>query len=166
MDVVNEAINNGAGTDRVTGNEWYTTFGDNTFIMKAFEFARKYTVMYGETQMKLYYNDYNTHVAAKANGIVRLCGPVFGPGSSMGSGCSHDQMTTPTAAEWIASYTKFDTICTEMAVTELDVATGLASPGFDTPPAGEPVWPVVQVLRRRGAISRAGVSSSVCPRTG
>ena len=129
MDVVNEAINDGTGTDRVTGNEWYTTFGDNTFIMKAFEFARKYTVMYGETQMKLYYNDYNTHVAAKANGIVRLCGPVFRAGFLDGIGMQdHDQMTTPTAAEWIASYTKFDTICTEMAVTELDVATGLASP--------------------------------------
>lgn len=129
MDVVNEAVNDGSGTDRVTGNEWYTTFGDNTFIMKAFEFARKYTVLYGETQMKLYYNDYNTHVAAKASGIVRICGPVFRAGFLDGIGMQdHDQMTSPTAAEWIASYTKFDTICTEMAVTELDVATGLASP--------------------------------------
>ena len=129
MDVVNEAINDGSGTDRVTGNEWYTTFGDNTFIMKAFEFARQYTVLYGETQMKLYYNDYNTHVAAKANGIVRLCGPIFRAGYLDGIGMQdHDQMTSPTAADWIATYSKFDTICTEMAVTELDVATGLASP--------------------------------------
>jgi endo-1,4-beta-xylanase len=129
MDVVNEAINDGTGTDRVTGNEWYTTFGDNTFIMKAFEFARKYTQMYGETQMKLYYNDYNTNVAAKATGIVRLCGPIFRAGFLDGIGMQdHDQLTSPAAAEWIATYSKFDTICTEMSVTELDVATGLASP--------------------------------------
>ena len=85
--------------------------------------------MYGETQMKLYYNDYNTHVAAKANGIVRLCGPIFRAGFLDGIGMQdHDQLTSPTAAEWIATYSKFDTICTEMSVTELDVATGLASP--------------------------------------
>jgi endo-1,4-beta-xylanase len=126
MDVVNEAINDGTGTDRVTGNEWYTTFGDNSFIMKAFEFARKYTQLYGETQMKL---SYNTHVAAKADGIVRLCGPIFRAGFLDGIGMQdHDQMTSPTAAEWIASYNKFDTVCTEMSVTELDVATGLATP--------------------------------------
>jgi endo-1,4-beta-xylanase len=129
MDVVNEAINDGTGTDRTSGNEWYTTFGDNTFIMKAFELARKYTQLYGETQMKLYYNDYNTHVAAKADGIVRLCGPIFRAGYLDGIGMQeHDQMASPTAEEWVASYNKFDTVCTEMSVTELDVATGLAAP--------------------------------------
>ncbi len=122
MDVVNEAINDGTGTDRVSGNEWYTTFGDNSFIMKAFEFARKYTKLYGETQMKLYYNDYNTHVAAKADGIVRICGPIFRAGFLDGIGMQdHDQLTLPTAAEWIATYNKFDTICTEMSVTELEL---------------------------------------------
>jgi len=124
MDVVNEAVNDGTGTDRTTNNEWYTTFGDNSYIMKSFEFARKYSVQYGETQMKLYYNDYNTHDAMKANGIVRVCGPIFRAGYLDGIGMQdHDDVTVPTAAQWIASYAKFDTICTEMAVTEFDVKT-------------------------------------------
>jgi endo-1,4-beta-xylanase len=122
IDVVNEAINDGTGTDRSTSNEWYTTFGDNSYVMKAFEITHKYIVQYGEDQIKLYYNDYNTHNAGKANGIVRLCGPIFHAGYLDGIGMQeHDGISSPTAAEWITSYSKFDTICTEMAVTELDV---------------------------------------------
>jgi endo-1,4-beta-xylanase len=121
IDVVNEAVNDD-GTNRATGNEWYTTFGDNSFIMKAFEITRKYTVQYGETQILLYYNDYNTSTASKANGIVRVCGPIFRAGYLDGIGMQeHDGINSPTAAQWIASYNKFDTICTVMAVTELDV---------------------------------------------
>jgi endo-1,4-beta-xylanase len=121
IDVVNEAVNDN-GTDRSTGNEWYTTFGDNSYIMKAFEITRKYTVQYGETQIQLYYNDYNTHIASKADGIVRVCGPIFRAGYLDGIGMQeHDGINSPTAAQWIASYNKYDTICTVMAVTELDV---------------------------------------------
>jgi endo-1,4-beta-xylanase len=128
FDVVNEAVNEN-GTDRTANNEWYTTFGDNSYIMKAFEFARKYTVEYDETQIKLYYNDYNTHNSAKADGIVRVCGPIFRAGYLDGIGMQeHDGLAYPTAEQWIASYNKFDTICTEMAVTELDVKTGSTTP--------------------------------------
>ena len=128
MDVVNEAINDN-GTFRTSSNDWYTTFGDTTYIMKAFEFARATTVTYGETQMKLYYNDYNTHIASKADGIVRVLGPVFQAGYLDGIGMQeHDANSSPTAAQWIASYNKFNAICTEMSVTELDVKTGYASP--------------------------------------
>jgi GH35 family endo-1,4-beta-xylanase len=123
MDVVNEAVN-GDGSDRSSDSEWYLTFGDNTYIMKAFEITRKYTVQYGETQIKLYYNDYSTHVPSKADGIVRVCTPIFQAGYLDGIGMQeHDAMTSPTAAQWIATYDKFDSICTEMAVTELDVNT-------------------------------------------
>lgn len=121
MDVVNEAVNDN-GTDRTASNEWYDTFGDISYVMKAFEFARKYSVQYGETQMKLYYNDYNTHVAAKADGIVRICRPIFEAGYLDGIGMQdHDAYNSPTAQQWIASYDKFATVSTEIAVTELDV---------------------------------------------
>ena len=97
-DVVNEAVNDD-GTDR-TNSEWYQTFGDNSYIMKAFEFARKYTVLYGETQIKLYYNDYNTFNPNKANGIVRICGPIFRAGYLDGIGMQeHDAITSPTAEQ-------------------------------------------------------------------
>lgn len=128
MDVVNEAVNDN-GADRTTDSEWYVTFGDNSYLMKAFEFTRKWTVHYGETQIKLYYNDYNTHNPAKANGIVRICTPIFQAGYLDGIGMQdHDGLNSPTAAQWIASYNKFDPICTEMAVTELDVNPGSGTP--------------------------------------
>lgn len=128
IDVVNEAVNDN-GSDRTTDSEWYLTFGDNSYIMKAFEFTRKYTIEYGETQIKLYYNDYNTHLPAKADGIVRICKPIFEAGYLDGIGMQeHDALTSPTAAQWITSYNKFYPICNEMAVTELDVTTGSANP--------------------------------------
>ncbi|MBN2092825.1 endo-1,4-beta-xylanase [candidate division KSB1 bacterium] len=121
MDVVNEAVNDN-GTDRSSNNEWYTTFGDNSYVMKAFEFSRKYTEQYGEPQIKLYYNDYNTHNPNKADGIVRLCKPIFEAGFLDGIGMQdHDAYNSPTATQWITSYNKFYPICTEMSVTELDV---------------------------------------------
>ncbi len=127
IDVVNEAVNDGTGTDR-TNSEWYITFGDNSYIMKAFEFARKYTVQFGETQIKLYYNDYNEENPNKADGIVRICAPLF-PKYLDGIGMqSHQALNRPAATDWITTYNKFDTICTEMAVTEQYVNMGTTSP--------------------------------------
>ncbi len=129
MDVVNEAIDDNTGTVRTTGNDWYTTFGDTTYVMQAFAFARQYAVQYGETGIKLYYNDYNTEVAKKADGIVRLCTPIFQAGYLDGIGMQeHNNLSSPTAQGFIDSYNKFSPICTEMSVTELDVAAGSAAP--------------------------------------
>ncbi len=121
IDVVNEAVTD-AGADRSTESEWYVTFGDNSYIMKAFEFAHKYTALYGEHQIKLYYNDYNTSLPAKATKIAQICSPIFRAGYLDGIGMQeHDATTSPSAEAWIASYNKFDTVCAEMSVTELDV---------------------------------------------
>ena len=131
IDVVNEAVNDN-GTFR-TNSEWYTTFGDSSFVIRAFEYARKYTVQYGETQIKLYYNDYNTDNPAKADGIVKLVTPIYEGGYLDGIGMQeHNSLTSPGAANFIASYDKFYPVCTEMAVTELDVNTGS---GTNTPSA-------------------------------
>jgi len=133
VDVVNEAIDDGTGKVRTSGNDWYTTFGDSTYIMTAFQLARKYSTQYGETQIKLYYNDYNTEVSAKADGIVRLLTPIYQAGYLDGIGMqNHNSLTSPTAQSFIATYNKFYPICNEMAVTELDVTTGSSSPSAKT----------------------------------
>jgi endo-1,4-beta-xylanase len=124
IDVVNEAIDDGTGKVRTTNNGWYSTFHDSSYVMLAFQIARKYTVQYGETQIKLYYNDYNTDVSTKANGIVALLTPIYQAGYLDGIGMQeHNSLTAPTAQAFIASYNKFAPICNEMAVTELDVST-------------------------------------------
>ena len=129
FDVVNEAIDDNTGRVRTTGNDWYTTFGDTTYVMTAFQLARQYTTLYGETQIKLYYNDYNTEKPAKADGIVRLCTPIFQAGYLDGIGMQeHDNLSTPTAQSFITSYNKFYPVCNEMSVTELDAATGSSNP--------------------------------------
>jgi hypothetical protein len=105
------------------------TFGDNSYLMKAFEFARKYTIQYNEKQIRLYYNDYNTTDAVKADGIVRIVTPIYQAGLLDGIGMQeHDANGSPTAGQFIATYNKFYPICNEMAITELDVTTGSATP--------------------------------------
>lgn len=129
VDVVNEAVDDNTGNVRTTGNEWYTVFGDSSYIMTAFQIARKYTQQYSETQIKLYYNDYNTEVPQKANGIVRLLTPIYQAGYLDGIGMqNHNSLSSPTASSFMASYDKFYPICSEMAVTELDVTTGTSTP--------------------------------------
>ncbi len=128
MDVVNEAVSDD-GSDRTSNNEWYTVFGDLNYIPEAFASVRKHTENYGETQMKLYYNDYNTHLSAKADGIVRICQPIYEAGNLDGIGMQdHDGNNYPSAEEWITTYNKFEPICDEISVTELDVTTGSANP--------------------------------------
>jgi GH35 family endo-1,4-beta-xylanase len=131
MDVVNEAVDDG-GRVRKSGNEWYQVFKDESYVMKAFESARKYAMKYGETGMKLYYNDYNTSFASKADGIVKLCKPIYEAGFLDGIGMQeHDDLHSPDAKSWIASYDKFYPICSEMSVTELDVAAGSPKPSSE-----------------------------------
>jgi GH35 family endo-1,4-beta-xylanase len=124
IDVVNEAIDDGTGKVRTTSNGWYSTFHDSSYVMLAFQTARKYTLQYAESQIMLYYNDYNTDVSSKANGIVALLTPIYQAGYLDGIGMQeHNSLTSPTAQAFIASYDKFYPICSEMAVTELDVST-------------------------------------------
>jgi endo-1,4-beta-xylanase len=124
LDVVNEAIDDGTGRVRTSGNDWYTTFGDSSYVMAAFYSAHTYVAQYGETQIKLYYNDYNTETPTKADGIVKLLTPIYQAGYLDGIGMQeHVANSTPTAAAFIANYNKFYPICNEMAVTELDVNT-------------------------------------------
>lgn len=128
MDVVNEAIDDNTGHTRIADNEWYSIFGDESYIIKAFELTKKYTIQYGETQIKLYYNDYNTYNPIKADGIVKLCKPIFEAGFLDGIGMQeHDTSVYPTAESWIKSYNKFYPVCNEMSVTELDVSTNIGA---------------------------------------
>ncbi len=65
-DVVNEAISDD-GRWRMTDSYWYTIMKE-TYIEKAFYYARKYA---GE-EVKLFYNDYNVFVSAKRLAIYTM----------------------------------------------------------------------------------------------
>lgn len=120
MDVVNEAVADGGL--RIENNEWYNVYGDESYILDAFRLTRQHTEEFGETQMKLYYNDYNTHVFSKATAIVDLLTPVAEAGYLDGIGMQqHDQWNSPTGPDWRRAYDLYATIANEIAVTELDV---------------------------------------------
>ncbi len=129
VDVVNEAIDDGTHKVRTSGNQWYSVYGDSTYITDAFEFSRKYSVQNGENQIKLYYNDYNTGSQLKADAIVRLLTPIYQAGFLDGIGMqNHNTITFPTAQNFIDTYNKFYPICSEMAITEFDVNTSSSTP--------------------------------------
>lgn len=65
-DVVNEACNDSGGYR--TESNWYQIYGDESYIVDAFTFARKYA----DKSVKLFYNDYNEYMPAKRTTISAL----------------------------------------------------------------------------------------------
>lgn len=125
MDVVNEAIDDGSAAVRTTKNDWYTVYKNASYIEKAFEYTKYWREYYGEAQIILYYNDYNTHNSRKADGIVKLLKPLYEKELLEGIGLQeHNSLYSPSKEAWIASYNKFAKICNEISITELDVSTG------------------------------------------
>jgi endo-1,4-beta-xylanase len=128
-DVVNEAASESggprtAGTDAGGGQSmWVQVYKDNSFIEKAFIYARKYA----PANTKLFYNDYNEYIQAKrdyiANSIVK---PLKQKGVLDGVGMqSHLDVRTgsdpyPSATLYGQAVTIYKNLGVEIQVTELD----------------------------------------------
>lgn len=65
-DVVNEACDDGGGYR--TDSNWYEVYGDESYIIDAFTYARKYAA----EDVKLFYNDYNEYMPNKVSTISEL----------------------------------------------------------------------------------------------
>lgn len=131
-DVVNEAVADyfgaGAAGLRTEGSMWYKTIGDS-FVEKAFEFARKYTRQYApDHTIKLFYNDYNEYFPAKRDGIIKLLKPIKEAGNIDGVGMqSHINTDRPLEGDsgYITAVRKFSSeLGLEIHCTEMDVALG------------------------------------------
>ena len=116
-DVVNEAMGDDGGYRTESG--WYETYGDESYIMDAFTFARKYA---GE-DVKLFYNDYNEYVEEKRDLIVELIHSLREKGLVDGMGMqSHWDMGFPSVdmlEDALAEYGKIDGL--EIQLTEIDM---------------------------------------------
>jgi len=135
-DVVNEAFENWGGqlrpahpTDHIGGNsKWMRIYGDDEFIVKAFEYARKYA----PAKCKLFYNDYNEYAPAKTDAIVAVANKIkaqenidgIGMQAHLGIGGSYDGGT---ASQFETALAKFVGTGLEVQVTELDVSMGNTS---------------------------------------
>lgn len=124
-DVVNEAfLDNGnlrqPGSNYVTDgtSRWMEVYGDNSFIFKAFEYARKYA----PNNCKLYYNDYNEYIDAKRDAIYSLVKSLKEQGLCDGVGMqSHLSTSFPSASLYRAAVEKYASIGCDIQVTELDI---------------------------------------------
>lgn len=116
-DVVNEGM--GDDGDYRMASSWYRIYGDESYIMDAFTFARKYA----DPDVKLFYNDYNEYAPMKRGLIVALLKKLREKGLVDGMGMqSHWDMEYPSAdmlADALEKYGEIDGL--EIQLTEIDM---------------------------------------------
>ncbi|MBQ8921117.1 MAG: endo-1,4-beta-xylanase [Oscillospiraceae bacterium] len=125
-DVCNEVIDDGtASQGGVRSNsDWTKVYGNNSFVEKAFTYARKYA----PPTCKLFYNDYNEFADAKQNCIINtILKPLKQKGVLDGMGMqSHLNAAASNAwgdtNSYLAAMDKYLNLGIEVQVTELDIA--------------------------------------------
>lgn len=116
-DVVNEAIDD--GTNKLRQSNWFKTVGEDS-VLRAFEYARKYA----PEGTLLYYNDYNTAMPGKLNGIANLLKALIAEGNIDGYGFQmHHSVGFPSMEMISASVERIAGMGLKLRVSELDVGT-------------------------------------------
>ena len=114
-DVVNEAIDD--STNKLRESNWTKVVGQD-FVERAFEYARKYA----PEGTLLYYNDYNSAMPAKMNGIIRILEPVIAEGNIDGYGFQmHHGLNFPSNDAIAKSLERIAALGLKIRVSELDV---------------------------------------------
>ena len=114
-DVVNEAIDDSTG--QLRQSNWTKVVGDD-FVERAFEIARKYA----PKDVKLYYNDYNTPIAPKTDGILALLARLTAEGNIDGYGFqAHYSATSPAPSRIRAAMEQVEALGLRVRISELDV---------------------------------------------
>ncbi len=126
-DVVNEAASD-SGTMRNAGaysqgdgsSGWVSVYGDQSYIKKAFTYARKYA----PSGCKLFYNDYNEYSENKLKYIQSdILKDLIDAKLIDGMGMqSHIGMSSPSIAQYEAALRSYAAMGLEIQVTELDVS--------------------------------------------
>ncbi len=126
-DVVNEAASD-SGTIRNAGaysqgdgsSGWVSVYGDQSYIKKAFTYARKYA----PEGCKLFYNDYNEYSENKLKYIQsEILQPLVDADLIDGMGMqSHIGMSSPSIAQYESALRSYAAMGLEIQVTELDVS--------------------------------------------
>ena len=114
-DVVNEAVDDGTG--KLRESPWLTVVGED-YVARAFEYARKYA----PEGVLLYYNDYNTAMLGKQNGIVALLEALMAEGNIDGYGFQmHHGLSFPSVELIGASVRRIAALGLRLRVSELDI---------------------------------------------
>lgn len=133
-DVANECVsddsnrtkNNGGAREPGYGDgksPWVQIYGSNSFVEKAFTYARKYA----PEGCDLYYNDYNEYWDHKRDCIYNMCKSLYEKGLLDGVGMqSHinaDASGFSGTDNYIAAMKKYLSIGCDVQITELDIST-------------------------------------------
>ncbi|MBQ7002504.1 MAG: endo-1,4-beta-xylanase [Oscillospiraceae bacterium] len=118
-DVCNELfLNNGGGMRGADNSGWMRVYGDDSFVIKAFQYARKYA----PEGCKLYINDYNEYIPEKTNDIYNMAMKLKELGVIDGIGMqSHLDTGYPSAALYKTALEKFISTGLDVQITELDI---------------------------------------------
>lgn len=131
-DVCNEVINDGTasqgGLRPTSGNgssKWVQVYGNNSFVEKAFTYARKYA----PEGCQLFYNDYNEFANDKQNCIINTIlkplkekGLIDGMGMQSHLNCAASNAWGDTNS-YLAAMDKYLNLGLDVQVTELDLST-------------------------------------------
>ncbi|WP_265447259.1 endo-1,4-beta-xylanase [Acetivibrio straminisolvens] len=125
-DVVNEAVdpntstgmrNPGSNNKNPGSSLWMQTVGRD-FIVKSFEYARKYA----PAGCKLFYNDYNEYEDKKCDFIIEILTELKAKGLVDGMGMqSHWVMEYPSLSMFEKSIRRYAALGLEIQLTELDI---------------------------------------------
>ena len=134
-DVANECIsdnsnrtaNNGGSREpgeNISGQSpWVQVYGDNSFVEKAFTYARKYA----PEGCDLYYNDYNEYWDHKRDAIYKMCKSLYEKGLLDGVGMQSHINANYDGFSGVSAYTtamkKYLSIGCDVQITELDIST-------------------------------------------
>ena len=124
----NRTANNGGarepGDNNVEGGKsaYVAVYGDNSFVEKAFTYARKYA----PSTCKLYYNDYNEYWDHKRDCIYNMCKSLYEKGVLDGVGMQSHIPANATGFAGTDSYIeamkKYLSIGCDVQITELDIS--------------------------------------------
>ena len=120
-DVCNELfLNDGGGLRPASNSNWIKVYGDDSFVVDAFRYARKYA----PSGCKLYLNDYNEYIPAKTQDIYNMAMKLKAEGVIDGIGMqSHLDVSYPSASVYNTAVEKFLSTGLEVQITELDITT-------------------------------------------
>ena len=112
------------GDNNVSGGKsaWVQVYGDNSFVEKAFAYARKYA----PEGCDLYYNDYNEYWDHKRDTIYNMCKSLYEKGLLDGVGMQSHVPANATGFagtdSYITAMKKYLSIGCDVQITELDIS--------------------------------------------
>ena len=122
-DVCNELFVNDGGGMRPAGNsKWVQVYGDDSFVINAFKYARQYA----PEGCLLTLNDYNEYMPAKTNDLVNMAKKIQAAGEGL-IDCigmqSHLDIGYPSAQVYSTAIEKFLETGLCVQITELDITS-------------------------------------------